>query len=298
MPQVMWKNGRLIPWEDGKTHVINQGLHYGCAIFEGIRFYETDKGPAIFRLPEHLERFFLSASVLKMKIPFSANELAGGIKDLIKITGLKEGYIRPIAWFADEKIGLNMIGGRVDVAIAVLPWDKKTTKTALDFKISPFRRIDPRTTNVEAKIAGHYVNTHLALCDAIESGFDDAILLDTEGFVAEASASNVFIIKGGFFVTPPPGTILNGITRNTIGHLAVDRGYMFIERKFMPNSFNSCSEAFICGTAWEVMPIATVDGRKVGNGKPGEITKMIMSLYANTVRGRKKEYLEWLTHVY
>ena len=293
----MWKNGRFVQWQEGTTPIMNASLHYGVAVFEGIRSYETDRGAAVFRLPEHIERFFYSAKVLGMEIPFSPENIKNGITDLLRITGLKDSYIRPIAWLGEESIGLHSINGKTDVAIAALPSYNKPKKTAYDLKISPYKRIDSESTHVEAKIAGHYVNTILALRDAEKSGFDDAILLDKKGFVAEASAANIFMFKNGFFVTPARGNILNGITRNTVFRMAGNEGYMIIERQIGVEELKNAEEVFICGTALEITPVSSIDGAPIRGGAPGKITKMIKTIYNEAVRGRKKEYEGWLTYV-
>ena len=239
----IWENGIFKEWLYGTTHVMNPSMHYGIAAFEGIRFYNTLEGPTVFRLYEHLDRLFYSMKVLGMPIAYNHAKLGNAILQLIKNNQMKEGYIRPIAWFSDQKIGLHLVGGSVSIQISLFEWQKNSTN---EFRIhfSPIRRIHPQTTDVEAKISGHYVNTHLALQHAISHHFDDAILLDYDGQIAEASAANIFWIKNSVFFTPPRGTILNGITRQTVLSIAQDMGYKTAKVKAYPEELLNADEVF------------------------------------------------------
>jgi len=295
-PDIVWQNGSIIPWGQGKTHVMNASLHYGVAAFEGIRFYNTSWGPAIFRLREHLDRLFYSARVAGMTMPYTAEDLTEATKELIRQSAMQEGYIRPIAWFGEEKIGLHLAGGKVDIQIALFQWQKQA-KQAFDLHISPIQRIHPATTDVEAKISAHYFNTHLALQHARAHRVDDAILLDHEHYIAEASAANIFLIGGGIFLTPQRGTILNGITRQTIIELARDAHYAITEDKISPEYIHRSHEIFLCGTAYEIIPVVRVDNRIIGTGNEGAFTKRMQQLYRAALHGEINRYHHWLTFI-
>lgn len=300
---VIWSNGRFMPWGEAKTHPIGQGLHYGLLVFEGIRFYNTDRGPAIFRLQEHLERLFDSANVLRMvqdrrikclDASYSSDNLALIIKELIVRNGMSEGYIRPAFFYGGEKIGLDVAKSVIEGVIAVLPW-VNPQREFLRVKTSPLRRIDPRSTDVTAKIGGHYVNSFLARLDAAETGFEETILLNGEEFVAEASVENIFALKDGIFYTPRLGTILPGITRATIMVFAGDLGLAVIEDNLEMEFFKRADEVFLCGTAMEILAVGEIDGVRIGKGGRGEITSQFAAMYRNVVEGRIGRYISWLT---
>ena len=292
----IWENGSVLDWKKGTTHVMNPSMHYGVAAFEGIRFYNTPKGPAIFRLTDHLDRFFYSMKVLGMPTVRNHWELGSAIKELIRRNKMTEGYIRPIAWFSDEKIGLHNAGGVVSIQIALFDW-QNTGKDTLNVQISRFLRIHPKTTDVEAKIAGHYVNTHLALMHAGKRGFDDAILLDHDGNIAEASAANMFCVQKGALYTPQRGTILNGITRQTVLELARDAGYEAAEIPIHPFVLLDSNEVFLCGTAYEIKPVARIEDTVIGDGTPGPFTRWIQKQYRKAVHGELPKHEDWLTYV-
>jgi branched-chain amino acid aminotransferase len=293
---IIWSNGEFMPWGEAKTHPIGQGLHYGLGIFEGIRFYNTDRGPAIFRLREHLERLFASAAVLHITILHSTEELTEVIKELIRRNRMREGYIRPMFFYGGGKIGLNVRDAVVEYVIEVRPWVNEQ-KEFLRVKTSSYRRIDPRSTNVNAKIAGHYVNSFLARFEAGEAGFDETILLDYKGYVAEASVENIFAVKNGTLYTPKLGTILPGITRDTVILLAKDLGYEVKEKNLRVEFFKEADEVFLSGTAMGILVVGEIDGVPIGNGRPGEITRRLTQLYHNIVEGRVEKYLNWLAFV-
>lgn len=302
VPKWIWKSGSFISWEYANTHIMCQGLHYGAGVFEGIRFYKTDKGGAIFRLDDHLDRLFYSARVLAMEVPFSRDDITVAIKELIHENKMEVGYIRPIIWYAEEKLGLGLLGRKVEIAILIFPWEKQK-RGPLKVKISPYMRIHPKTTDVEAKLVGTYNNSQLALLDAQKEGYDDALLLDFKGDVAEASSSNIFIVSpSNTIYTPPPGSILPGITRDTIIKIARDNSYDIREEDFEVKDLLESREVFLCGTAMEIMPVLSVDEHYVRNFHylinlvPGNITKHLSKLYSEVVLGNVARYQNWLTY--
>lgn len=294
----IWLDGRFLDWPETKTHLLTHSLHYGGAVFEGIRAYKTQKGTAVFRLPEHIERFFYSASVLEMKIPFSRGEIKKAVLKTIKINNLEGCYIRPIALFGYGKMGLNPKGAPVNVAIAAWPWgaylgQKETVKV----KISKYIRIHPQSCPMEVKISGYYVNSILATLEAEKAGFDEALLLDYQGYVAEGPGENIFMVRDNKLYTPPLGTILPGITRASIIEIAKDLGISVEEKRITPQELKSANEVFFTGTAVEICPIGQIDDVLINNGKMGEITKKIKGFFEKIVRAEEKKYLEWLTFV-
>ena len=303
LSKYVWKNGKIIDGRNAKTNIFCQGLHYGMSVFEGIRFYDTgERGPAIFRLDKHLERFDYSQRKAYMLLRYSPEVFTDAIKELIKKSELREGYIRPIAWFGEERLGLRL-GEKTHVAIAVFPWNKRLEQEQIRAKISKYLRIDPRSAHVEAKISGHYVNSILALRDAIDSGFDEAILLDWTGMVAEGSAENIFMAVNGNIYTPPRGSILDGVTRRTILVLARDYGYRVEETFITPEALFKSGEVFLCGTAMEVLPVVEIQRESMGQittwtSKSNEVTSKFANLYAEVVRGKHSEYSRWLTYAY
>lgn len=292
----IWHNGTTKEWRYGTTHVMNPSLHYGIAAFEGIRFYQTDRGVAVFRLKDHLDRFFYSLDILGMQIRYNHEQLTQAIKELIVLNNMNEGYIRPIAWFSDQVVGLHNAGGKTSVQIALFDW-KKADREILSVEISPFLRVHPKTTNVNAKISGHYVNTHLALQHADKNGFDDAILLDHNGYVAEASAANIFCVHKNFLVTPLRGAILPGITRTTIIQLPRLDELRVIPCNISPQELLESTEIFLCGTAYEIIPVCRIQNNVIGNGTPGPVTTLLQKQYRKAVHGELPERQYWLTYV-
>jgi branched-chain amino acid aminotransferase len=292
----IWMNGTLIPWEEAKTHVICHSLHYGSGVFEGIRFYETTSGePAIFRLEEHTKRLFYSANVVKMHIPYSEDEINTATKEIVRTSGITAGYIRPLGFFG-EKMGLNPKGAPVHVLIAAWGWGKYLADRPLRVKISQYIRIHPKSVIADAKVSGHYVNSILASQEA-EEGYDEAILLDFEGNVAEGPGENIFIVKDGTLITPSFGKILKGITRDAVLTLAKDFGISVEERTIAPEELFSADEAFFTGTAAEVSPIGSIDDRQIGNGEEGPITHRLREAFFDIVHGRSAKYENWITRV-
>lgn len=303
---IVWFSGKFVPWRKAKTHAIGQGLHYGWGAFEGIKFYNTHDGPAIFRLREHLVRLLYSARVLRMgdgdRIRckgqlYSLEELVAITKEVVCRNFLSEGYIRPFFYYGGETIGVKSRDAVFEGIIAVLP-SLTAPRGFLKTKISPIVRIDPCSTDVNAKIAGHYVNSFFSMRDAEDEGCDEAILLDREGYVAEASVENVFAIRNNIFFTPPLGTILPGVTRDTVIALAKDQGFEVKEVRFNAEFLKESNEVFLCGTAMEILPVGEIDGVPIGNGGQGEITGQLAHVYKDVVEGRVERYLKWLTFVH
>ncbi len=296
----IWMNGRLVDWKDAKIHVLTHALHYGSGVFEGIRCYNTDRGPAVFRLREHLKRMENSAKIYKMGIPYSVEELRKATKDLIKANNLSECYIRPIAYRGYGEMGLNPMQAEVDVAIAAWPWGtylgEDGLKNGIKAKISSIHRISPNTLPSEAKASGQYINSILAKIEALDAGYDEAVMLDHRGFVSEGPGENFFMIRDGIVYTPPEhASILAGITRNSIIKIVRDMGYQVRETDLTRGMLYLADEAFFTGTAAELTPISEIDGREIG--KPGPITKKLQDRFFDTVRGRVREYEDWLDYV-
>ncbi|MCD6055918.1 MAG: ilvE [Gammaproteobacteria bacterium] len=291
---LIWQNGEFIPWEKATTHVLTHGLHYGSGIFEGIRFYATESGPAIFRLQCHMERFLYSAAALKMTLPFSLKMLSEAIVKLVRETGLSEGYIRPIAYYNADIVGVHPKGAKTDVAIACWPWGKYLPKGKIAVKTSSFMRIHPKSTICDAKISGHYVNSILALQEISNTPYQEVLLLDADGYVAEGSAANVFIVKDNTLFTPTKGSILPGITRETVLELAKEYQIDAIEKKITLEEVYNADEAFFCGTAVEINPFHSVDDKPIGKGETGPITEQITSLYHDAVRGKLPRFDHYL----
>ncbi len=293
----IWLDGKLVPWKKAKVHVLIHALHYGSGVFEGIRFYDTPKGPAIFRLEDHIKRLFYSASTLEMTIPYSETRIMEATKDVVRSSKEKSGYIRPIAFFGYGKMGLNPVGAEVNVAIACWPWGKYLADRPLNVKISDFIRIHPKSLYADAKVCGHYVNSILASLEVKGNNYDEAILLDFNGNVAEGPGENVFVVKNGILMTPKLGTILDGITRGSVLEIAKDFGIRTEERTITLDELMNADELFFTGTAAEVSPIGFVNGKKIGTGETGEMTKKIQEKFIEIVSGKDKKYDRWLSFV-
>ena len=294
----IWFNGKLINWKEAKIHVLTHALHYGSGVFEGIRAYNTKNGPAIFRLPKHIDRFFYSASALEMKIPFSKTEIKTAVLKTIKINKVKECYIRPIAFFGYGKMGLNPKGIPINVAIAVWPWGAYLGgKETITVKISKYIRLHPKSVIADAKVSGYYVNSILASQEVKKANFDEALFLDFKGKIAEGPGENIFIVKNKKLFTPKLGSVLGGITRDSIIKIAKDLNIKVKEKEISVSELKSADEAFLCGTAAEVQPIGKVDNTLINKGKMGEITKVVKDLYQRIIHGKEKNYLNWLTFV-
>lgn len=293
----IWHNGKLTLWNDAKIHVLSHGLHYGSAVFEGLRFYKTEKGPAIFRLEEHTDRLFYSARSLQMEIPYSKEEINQAHINLLKENKIEQGYIRPLVYYGYGKMGLNPKGAPAEVAIACWPWGAYLPPEGIHVKITKYIRIHPKSTVCDAKICGHYVNSILSVQEIEGTKYREAMLLDFEGNIAEGPGENFFMVKDGIIYTPPLGAILNGITRATIIEVAEDLGYKVVEKTISPEVAFNADEAFYTGSAAEVSPIKSIDDNPIGNGKTGPITEKIRDTYMNIVFGRTKKYEHYLTYI-
>ncbi len=292
----IWLNGRILDREKAKIDILTHTLHYGDGVFEGIRCYKTKNGPAIFRLKDHIKRLFNSAKHLYMKIPFKEKEIESAIIETIKANKLEECYIRPIAFYG-SKIGLNPINLEVNLAIITIPFGSYLGEKPIKAKISKFIRLHPKSVISSAKVCGYYVNSILATLDAHKSGYDEAILLDYRGFVAEGSGENIFIVKNKIIYTPKLGSILPGITRDTIIKIAKDNKMKVIEKDISLKELKNADEVFFTGTAAEVVAIGQIDNKIINKGKEGEITKFLRETYKQIVRGEIDKYKNWLTYV-
>jgi branched-chain amino acid aminotransferase len=293
----IWMDGKLVGWDDATVHVLSHTLHYGSGVFEGIRAYPTSRGPAVFRLTDHMRRLHDSAMLLHMDLPYSVEELVEATKETVRANRLDSCYIRPIAFLGYGEMGLNPLPCPVNVSIAVWPWGSylgdEGLKRGVRMKISTWRRMDPNINPVAAKGTGIYINSSLAKVEALHGGYDEAILLNTAGTVAEATGENVFVVKNGTLVTPPLSAgALEGITRDSVMTIARDLGYEVSERTLLRTDLYLADEAFLSGTAAEVVPIREVDDREIG--EPGEITRKIQETYFAAVHGQVEEYADWL----
>lgn len=294
----IWMDGELVDWQDAKVHILTHTLHYGGGVFEGIRAYKTSKGTAVFRLKEHIDRFFYSASALEMGLGFSKEELFQAVLDTIKSNEVEECYIRPLAFFGYGKMGLNPKGAPVQVVIAVWPWGAYLgSKEAVDVKVSKYIRLHPSSTDTNAKICGHYANSILASLEIQREGCDEALFLDYQGFVAEGPGENVFFVKDGKLLTPSKENILAGITRDSVMKIAKGLGVEVEERKIGLDEAKAADEAFFTGTAVEVCSIVKIDQAVIGEGRIGEVTQRIKEVFEQAVRGQREAYLNWLTFV-
>jgi branched-chain amino acid aminotransferase len=294
----IWMNGELVDWNDARIHVGAHGLHYGSGVFEGIRAYETSKGTAVFRLGDHLQRLENSAKLLSMELGYSVAELREACHEVIAANGLPECYLRPIAFFGYGELGVSAIGNPVDVVIMSWPWGaylgEEGLKTGISAKISSWQRIGPNVIPHVAKATGVYLNSMLAVTEANRAGYDEAILLTAEGFIADGSGENVFLVKDGEFYTPDLATsILPGITRDTVIQIAQDLGYQVHEKSLIRSDLYLADEAFMTGTAAEVTPLRSVDDVEIG---VGPITLEIQEAYLDTARGRSERWAQWLDY--
>jgi branched-chain amino acid aminotransferase len=293
----IWKNGTLIEWDEAQTHVLTHGLHYGSAVFEGLRFYPTDKGPAIFRLKEHTERLFYSAETIGVTPEYSKEEINEAIITVVKENGLKSGYIRPLIYYGYGKMGLNPIGAEADYLVAAWEWGKYLKGETIKCCISNYIRVHPKSVVADAKVSGYYSNSILASLDSSKRGFDEAILLDYEGNVAEGPGENIFIVKNNELFTPKPGNILPGLTRATIINIAKKLNIKVTEKTITEKELFEADEVFLTGTAAEVTPVAQINESTIANGNVGKTTKIIKDFYLDTVTGKKPEFNHYLTYV-
>jgi branched-chain amino acid aminotransferase len=294
----IWQNGELIPWRDATVHVLTHTLHYGVGCFEGVRAYNTPQGPCIFRLNEHTKRLFQSAHILGMKIPFTPAEVSEAQRAVFRENGLDEGYLRPMVYFGSEAMGLRATGLSTNLVIAAWPWpnymDEDSREKGIKVRTSSFTRHHVNITMCKAKANGNYINSILALQEALECGADEALMLDNEGYVAEGSGENFFLVRDGKLHTPELTSCLDGITRNTIFYLAEEAGLQIVERRITRDEVYICDEAFFTGTAAEVLPIRELDGRRIGDGKRGPVTEQLQAVYFDQVRGQRAAFPEWL----
>ena len=297
----IWMDGELVDWDDAKVHILTHTLHYGSGVFEGIRAYATSQGAAVFRLTEHVERLFNSAKVFLIDIPYTQVQLVDAVKATVRANGLDECYIRPIVYLGYGEMGLNPLPCPVNVSIAVWPWGTylgdEGVKHGVRVKISTWQRHDPNAVPPAAKGTGMYINSSMAKVEALKAGYDEAVLLSPQGFVSECSGENVFVVKRGKLFTPPTSAgALEGITRDSVITIARDLGYEVAEANLLRSDLYTVEEAFLTGTAAEVVPMRSVDDREIG--EPGPITRSIQETYFAAVRGQVDRYKDWLEHVH
>ena len=298
----VWMDGELVEFEKATIHFLTPALHYGAAVFEGIRSYATEKGPAVFRLNEHAKRLLDSARVLGFReLPYTTEEISEAIKQTVKVNGFSECYIRPLLYLTGGGWNLNVDGGRASVAIAVWEWGNYLGEEALEkgirANISSFTRHQPNVMMTKAKISGNYPNSILAKTESVRLGFDEAIMLNPQGFVAECTGENIFIVHKGKIITPPLVDILEGITRESMITIAKDMGYEVVETPVSRDQLYVADEVFVCGTAAEVIGLSEIDFRTIGEGKTGPVTRSIQKTFHDAIRGKNPRYESWLGYV-
>ena len=297
----IWQNGTLIPWRDAKVHVLTHTLHYGVGVFEGVRGYATPRGPRIFRLEDHTRRLFNSAHILGLKIPYTPEQVNAAQREVFRANELAEGYLRPMVYLGSEAMGLRAKGLSVNLCVAAWPWpdymDADSRDKGIKLRTSSFTRHHVNITMCKAKANGNYINSILALHEALECGCDEALMLDNEGYVAEGTGENIFVVKNGVLHTPELTSCLDGITRDTILQLAVEMGVAVRERRITRDEVYIADEVFLTGTAAEVLPVRELDGRLIGSGKRGPLTERLQSIYFDQVRGRRDVFAQWLAPV-
>ncbi len=297
----IWHDGKLVPWREATTHVLTHSLHYGLAVFEGVRAYNTVKGTAIFRLKEHTQRLLNSAHIYMMKIPYSLETLMAAQKEVVRANKLESCYLRPIAFYGSEKMGVSPKGNTVHVSIAAWPWGAYLGADAIEkgirVKTSSYMRHHVNVSMTRAKYSGTYANSILANLEATEHGYDEGLLLDVDGFVAEGSGENLFMVKDGKIYEPELNSALIGITRDSIITLAADMGYTVTSKRITRDDLYIADEAFFTGTAAEVTPIRELDGRTIGSGQRGPITAKLQKAFFELVNGKSEKHADWLTPV-
>ena len=298
---VIWYDGKMVPWRDATTHVLTHTLHYGMGVFEGERAYKTDKGTAIFRLQEHTDRLFRSAHIMGMSMPYSKDEINQATLAAVRDNNLETAYIRPMCFYGSEGMGLRADNLKTHVIVAAWEWgaylgDDGLTK-GIRIKTSSFTRHHVNITMCKAKANGHYINSMLALQEAMQDGYDEALLLDVDGFVAEGSGENIFVVRDGIIYTPELTSALEGITRDTIFALAAEAGYEIREKRITRDEVYVADEAFFTGSAAEVTPIRELDNKTIGNGGRGPITETLQTMYFDQVHGRRTEHADWLAYI-
>ena len=298
---VIWYDGELVPWREANTHVLTHSLHYGMGVFEGVRAYNTPDGTAIFRLQAHTDRLFDSAHIMGMKIPYTKEEINAATRAAVRENGLESAYIRPLAFYGSEGMGIRADNLKVHVVIAAWHWGAymgdEALETGIKIRTSSFTRHHVNISMTRAKASGHYINSMLALQEAVSAGADEALLLDPEGYVAEGSGENIFIVKDGVIYTPEVTACLNGITRNTVLTLAREQGVEIVEKRITRDEVYIADEAFFTGTAAEVTPIRELDGRQIGAGRRGPVTEKLQKAYFDLVTGKTAAHAEWRTLV-
>jgi branched-chain amino acid aminotransferase len=298
---IIWLDGQQVPWREAKIHVLTHTLHYGMGVFEGLRAYHAEKGTAIFRLQDHTDRLFRSAHILRMNMPYDKATINQACIEAVRDNNLDTAYIRPMCFYGAEGMGLRADNLEVHVMVAAWSWGSYLGKEALEkgirIKTSSYTRHHVNITMCKAKACGNYMNSMLALQEALDCGYDEALLLDNEGYVAEGSGENMFLVRNGELITPDLTSALEGITRETIINLAQDLGLKVKEKRITRDEVIVADEAFFTGTAAEVTPIREIDGRIIGNGKRGQVTEKLQSLYFDVVHGRSKQYSHWLSYI-
>lgn len=298
----IWKNGELLDFEKANVHMLTAALHYGAAVFEGIRAYKTDKGSAIFRLREHSERLIKSAEIFGFRdLPFTVDDVFNGCKETVKANGFDECYVRPLLYLSGGAWNLNIDAGKAEMMIAVWEWSNYLGDEALAkgirANISSFTRHHANVTMTKAKIAGNYVNSILAKTESVRLGFEEAIMLDPQGYVAECTGENLFVVRKGKIHTPATAPVLEGITRESVAIIANDLGYEVVETPVSRDQLYNADEVFVCGTAAEVIGLSEIDFRKIGDGKSGKITREIQTVYHDAIRGKIDKYEKWCDYV-
>jgi branched-chain amino acid aminotransferase len=296
---LIWMNGDFVAWEDAKVHVLTHGLHYGTGVFDSMRCYETELGPAVFRNAEHIDRLLRSAELYYMPVPYSAEELRAATRELVARNGLRSCYIRPIVNRGYGQMGLNPLEAPVDVTIACWEWGaylgEEGMRDGIRAKVSSWRRISPDSLIPHAKASGQYLNSVLAKVESLKAGYDEAILLDDHGHVCEGTGENVYIVRDGEIATPGQhNSILDGITRRSVMQIAQDLGYTVVERNIARAEMYLAEEMFLSGTAAELVPVREVDDHVIGTGQPGEITRVLQAAFDDAIHGRSERYREWL----
>jgi branched-chain amino acid aminotransferase len=300
--EYIWMNGDLVPWNEAQVHVLTHGLHYGTGVFEGIRAYETDNGAAVFRLTEHMERFVRGAKAIGMPMDYDVKDLVDVCKEVTRVNGLASGYIRPVAFYGSGAMGLDPAGANVHVVVAAWEWGaylgEDGVKNGIRVAVSSWRRIDQQSLMPNAKVTGGYINSVLAKTAAVKAGYDEAILLNLHGVVAEGSGENLFVVRDGVVSTPPTSAgALDGLTRDAVSTMLTDAGYEVRESTVTRTDLYYADELFFTGTAAEVTPIREVDDRAVGSGEPGPITRVAQKMFMDTVTGEDERYASWLEYV-
>jgi branched-chain amino acid aminotransferase len=297
----IWMDGKFVNWKDARVHVLTHTLHYGVGAFEGIRCYKAGDGSAIFRLDDHVERLFASAHIMSIEIPYTRDEIREAIKETVRVNRLDACYIRPIVYVGYGSMGLYVEDNPINVAIAAWTWGSylgdEGLKKGIRVKISSFTRHHVNISMTRAKVPGYYVNSILAKKEVKAAGYDEAVLLDPDGYIAEGSGENIFIVRKGVMKTTSLTSILAGITRDSIIHLAREMGMTVVEERFTRDDLYIADEAFLTGTAAELTPIREVDDRVIGSGKPGPVTQRLQDAFFNIVQGREKRYKDWLTYL-